>query len=124
MSGCPNIYGGLCALVECECEAAGRRIAYVSPTDEQPKYTGMPNDNPNAGLAAISDDTTGQERVEHSSKGPDPISDTIVILLSRLSAADTRIEALERALDEIIMEATSRNHAIDIARRARAEGGE
>jgi hypothetical protein len=35
-----------------------------------------------------------------------------------------RIEALERALDEIIMEATSRNHAIDIARRARAEGGE
>lgn len=38
-------------------------------------------------------------------------------------AAD-RIEALERALDEIIMEATSRNHAIDIARRARAEGGE
>lgn len=34
-----------------------------------------------------------------------------------------RIKALERALDEIIMEATSRNHAIDIARRAR-EGGE
>ena len=30
-----------------------------------------------------------------------------------------RIEALERALDEIITEATSRNHAIDIARRAR-----
>ena len=29
-----------------------------------------------------------------------------------------RIEALERALDEIIMEATSRNHAIDIARQA------
>jgi hypothetical protein len=31
----------------------------------------------------------------------------------------SRIEALEAALDEIIMEATSRNHAIDIARRAR-----
>ena len=30
-----------------------------------------------------------------------------------------RITALERALDEIITEATSRNHAIDIARRAR-----
>lgn len=30
-----------------------------------------------------------------------------------------RVTALERALDEIIMEATSRNHAIDIARRAR-----
>jgi hypothetical protein len=42
---------------------------------------------------------------------------------SPFEAAD-RIEALERALDEIIMEATSRNHAIDIARRARAEGGE
>lgn len=40
--------------------------------------------------------------------------------LERLS----RITALERALSEIIMEATSRNHAIDIARRARAEGGE
>lgn len=37
-------------------------------------------------------------------------------------AAAARIEALERALDEIITEATSRNHAIDIARRARHGG--
>ena len=36
-----------------------------------------------------------------------------------LQDAVDRIEALERALDEIITEATSRNHAIDIARRAR-----
>ena len=35
-----------------------------------------------------------------------------------------RIESIERALDEIIMEATSRNHAIDIARRARHGSGE
>lgn len=36
-----------------------------------------------------------------------------------------RAERAEAALDEIIMEATSRNHAIDIARRSRhGKGGE
>jgi predicted DNA-binding protein len=39
--------------------------------------------------------------------------------LDECDEAVARIEALEAALDEIIMEATSRNHAIDIARRAR-----
>lgn len=42
----------------------------------------------------------------------------------RMERAADQLDAKNAKLTEIIMEATSRNHAIDIARRAKAEGGE
>lgn len=62
--------------------------------------------------------------IEGLEKSNGHLRDNIRGLKRNMFRKTTRITALERALDEIIMEATSRNHAIDIARRARAEGGE